>query len=75
MREIALVIEVKWNKAAKSKVIWKIVIPIEVKMSVMTVTVVTVVTRMVRLAAAGRGLEAGRPGGRPAGGHLPPQHV
>ena len=63
MTEIAIIIEVIWNKAAKSKVILKIVIPLEMKMSVMTVTVVTVVTRMVRLGAAGRSLKAGRPGG------------
>ena len=71
VREIAIVIEVTWNKAGKSKVILKIVIPIEVEMSVMTVTVVT---SMVRLAAAGQDLKSGRPGGQPAGGHLPPQH-
>ena len=49
-----------WTKSAKSKGILKIVIPIYVKMSVMTGTVVTVVTSRVRLAAAGQGLKAGR---------------
>ena len=49
MREIIIVIKVTWNKAAKLRVILKIMIPVEVKMSVMTVTVVT---RLVCLAAA-----------------------